>query len=122
MSDRSRLLRGFGILALIALAVTLLPGAGNGLDVFVDALQCVFLVAIAAGGWRLYYSQQFWLNSLGDRQRGVLYTAIAVAVFTLTANQRFDELGGGLLVQMIVLAGCGAAVYWVWVESRRYSY
>ncbi len=122
MSDRGRLLRGFAIVALIALAVTLLPGGGNGVDVFVDLLRALFLVALAAGGWRLYYSQQFWLNSLSDLQRGVLYGAIASAVFTLSARQRFDELGGGLLLQVIVLGACAAAVYWVWNESRKYSY
>lgn len=122
MTDRTRLWRGLAIVALIALAVTLLPGAGNGVDVFVDALRCLFLAAIAASGWRLYVTQQFWLSSLGDLQRAVLYGAIAVAVFTLAADRRFDELGGGLLMQMVVLGGCGAAVFWVWSESRRNAY
>lgn len=118
--DRANLLRGLGIVALIALAIVLLPGGGEGLDLFVDALTCLFLAAIATTGWRLYNSQQFWLNALSDTLRATLYGAIAVALFAIAADPRFETLRGGGLLQIVVLVGCGGAVYWVWRESRRY--
>jgi hypothetical protein len=111
---------GIGVLALVALAVTALPSGGNAVDVVFDALRAAFLVMIGFAGWRLYVSQQFWLSSLSDLHRGVLYGAIAAAVFVMAAGQRFAEVGAGQVGQLIVLAGCAGAVYWVWSESRRY--
>ncbi len=120
MSGRAGTWIGIAVLALIALAITVLPSGGNAVDVVFDALRAAFLVMIGFAGWRLYLSQQLWLSSLSDLHRGVLYGAIAASVFVLAADQRFAEIGAGLAGQLIVLGACAAAVYWVWSESRRY--
>jgi hypothetical protein len=120
MSDRGRLLVGLAVIALVALGVTLLPGGGAGIEFVLDVLSALFLVALAAMGWRLYRSQQFWLNALTDTQRGVLYGAVASAAFVIAANPRFSGIEGGRLVQYMLLGICAGAVYWVWDQSRRH--
>ncbi|MBJ7347484.1 MAG: hypothetical protein JHC87_02805 [Thermoleophilaceae bacterium] len=123
MSDSRRTLLGLGVLALIALALTVLPRGGNALDVAFAALQCVFLAGLAASVWRLYNANQFWLNALSDLHRGVLYGAGAIAVLASAGRGRFEQVGGsGTLLFFTVLGLCAGAAYWVWRESNRYAY
>ncbi|MFY9469293.1 MAG: hypothetical protein WAP37_04170 [Solirubrobacterales bacterium] len=122
-ADRRRLYAGIGLIALFALAITVLPGGGEAVEVISAALQAAFLAAMAFAAWRLYRSRATWLSSLPDRHRGVLYAAIATAVWTVVAIGRFRELGGAWALPWIaVMAASGFAVFWVWRESRRYSF
>lgn len=113
--------RNLGVVALLALGITLLPRGGEVIDVAGTTVQAVFLAALAAAGWRFYRSRKLWLDALGDRDRALLYGAVGAGIFTVAAKGRFDSFGGGNLLWLGVLALCGFGVYWVWRESRRYS-
>ena len=121
MSVNAGFWRNIAILAGIALVIAIAPRGGELITVASATLSAAFLIAIAASLWRLYRSQSFWLQTLPDRNRAVLYAALSIATLDLVAKARFDAIAGGLVVWIAVLAGCGFAVYWVWQESRRYT-
>ncbi|HEV7918911.1 MAG TPA: hypothetical protein VGO97_04970 [Solirubrobacterales bacterium] len=122
MSDSRRTAIGFLAIAAIALAVVLAPAGGNALDVAFATVQTIFLAAIAFGLHRLYRSQSFWLSSLSDRDRGILYASASIAMLTIVAKARFDQVGGGGFIWLMTLAACAGAAFYVWRESRRYSF
>jgi hypothetical protein len=112
----------FGVVALIALAVVVLPGGGSAVNVIVTALTIAFFVAIAMLGYRLYRENSFTLNALPDRDRLVLYVSIAVAFLAFTATRRLFDAGGlGVLAWLAMLALASYGVFWVLLRSRRYE-
>lgn len=112
----------FGIVALIALALFLLPGGGNALDVMLTALSIAFFVAIALLAARLYRENRFTIESLSDRERQVLYGSIGLALITFTATrQMFDEGGFGVLAWLALLGLASYGVYWTWRSSQEYG-
>jgi hypothetical protein len=112
----------FGLVALVALAVFLIPGGGSGLDVMLTVLTIAFFVAIAVLGYRLYRQYRFELDSLNDRQRLVLYCSVGLAFLTFTATNRLFDVGGvGVLAWLGLLAIASYGVFWVWTQYRQYG-
>ena len=112
----------FGIVALIALALFLLPGGGNALDVMLTALSIAFFAAIALLAARLYREHRFTIESLSDRERQVLYGSIGLALITFTATrQMFDEGGFGVLAWLALLGLASYGVYWTWRSQQEYG-
>jgi hypothetical protein len=112
----------FGVVALIALLLVVLPGGGSALDVALTLLTIAFFAAIAMLGYRLYREHGFELDSLEPRQRLVLYGSIGLALLTVTATNRlFDEGGLGVLVWLALLGLCSYGVFWVYTQYRRYG-
>jgi hypothetical protein len=124
MEDRRRnTYIGLAVIALVALAIVALPSGGDFTRFVSDALQAAFLAAIAVSVARLYRSQSMWLSALSDRDRGILYGAGAIATLTIVADERWREIGnGGRVAQWCIVGACAFAAYWVWRESKRYSY
>ena len=117
-----RQVRNWGIVALIALAIVVLPAGGPVLNVVLSLLSIAFFAAIALFGYRMYHEQRFVLDSLSDRQRFVLYASVGVALLNFTATSRLFNAGGlGVLVWLLVLGLCSYGVMWVYVSYRRYS-
>jgi O-antigen/teichoic acid export membrane protein len=116
------LLGKFGIVALIALVLFLIPGGGSAIDVLLTALSITFFVVIALFAARLYREHSFTLESLSDRQRQVLYGSIGLALLTFAATRRmFDEGGLGVLAWLALLGICSYGVYWTWRTSQEYG-
>ena len=114
--------RNFGIIALVALAITALPGGGPTLDVVLTLITVGFFAAIALLGYRLYREHHFTLDSLEPRQRLVLYAAIGLAFLTFAATQRlFDAGGPGVLGWLALLGLASYGVFWVFQQSRSYE-
>jgi hypothetical protein len=114
--------RNWAIIALIALAIVVIPGGGPALNVVWALLSIAFFAAIALFGYRLYRENQFTLDSLSDRQRFVLYASLGVAMLNLTATTRLFNAGGvGILVWLVLLGLCSYGVMWVYVSYRSYS-
>ena len=110
------------IVALVALALFVLPGGGSTLDVALTLLTIAFFAAIALLGYRLYRQYRFELESLPARQRLVLYSSAGLAFLTFTATNRlFDEGGLGILAWLALLGLCSYGVFWVWTQYRRYE-
>ena len=112
----------FGVVALIALLLVVLPGGGSALDVALTLLTIAFFTAIAMLGFRLYREHHFELDSLEPRQRLVLYASVGLALLTVTATNRlFDEGGIGVLAWLALLGLCSYGVFWVYTQYRRYG-
>ena len=85
----------FGVVMLMALALTVLPGGGNALDVVLTLLTITFFAAIAFLVYRLYRQYRFDLDALAPNLRLALYGSLALAVLTFTATNRLFDAGGG---------------------------
>ncbi|HEX8052563.1 MAG TPA: hypothetical protein VF517_06180 [Thermoleophilaceae bacterium] len=112
----------FGIVALIALVLFLLPGGGNALDVVLAVLSIAFFTLIALLAARLYREHRFTIESLSLTERGVAYASIGAAFVDFTATRRLFNLGGGgVLIWLAILGLCSYGIYWVWRHSTQYG-
>ena len=112
----------FAVVALVALALTVLPGGGNALDVVLTALTIVFFAAIALLVARLYRQYRLDIDSLDPNIRLALYGSLAIAVLTFTGTDRlFDAGGGGVLAWFALLAVASYGLFWAWTRYRRYE-
>jgi hypothetical protein len=113
--------RNVGIILLIAVAVYALPGGGSSADLIAALLSAAITVSFTLIGIRLYRENRMTIFGLGDRWRGVLYGALAVAIFAMAALSRLFNAGG--LGPLVWFALIGAAVYGlvlVWRAWRTY--
>ena len=112
----------FGIVALIALVLFLIPGGGSLLDVLLTALSIAFFTAIALLAARLYREHSFTIESLSDRQRQALYGSIGLALLTFAATRRMFEEGGlGVIAWLALLGIASYGLYWTWKTSQEYG-
>ena len=117
-----RMARNWAIIALIALAIVVLPGGGPALNIVMTLLSIAFFAGIALFGYRMWHEQRFTLDSLSDRQRFVLYASGGVALLNFTATSRLFEAGGlGVLVWLMLLGICSYGVMWVFISYRSYE-
>jgi hypothetical protein len=110
----------FAIIAVIALAVAVLPGGGNAAAGVGAAISVAFLVAIGFMVWRLYREKRMTLWSMSTQHRAMLYGGLGVIVLTLSATSRLWQTGLGLIVWLALLGGGAFTIFTAWVESRRY--
>ena len=114
--------RNIAIIAVLALAVTVLPGGGPALDVLLTVITIAFFAAIALMGYRMYREHRFSLDALEQRQRLILYLSVGLAFLTFAASQRLFDAGGlGALVWIALLCVASYGVFWVFTQSRRYE-
>jgi hypothetical protein len=113
--------RNFAIIALIALAIVALPAGGPTLNVVLTILSVAFFVAIAMTAYRLYKENTFTVDSLSDRQRGVLYGSIGLALLTFTATPRLFDSGVGVMLWLVLLGAASYGVMWTYMSYRSYD-
>jgi hypothetical protein len=112
----------FGVIALVALVLVVLPGGGNALDVVLTALTIAFFAAIALLVARMYRQYRLDIESLDSSIRLALYGSLAIAVLTFTGTGRlFDAGGGGVLIWFALLALASYGLFWAWTRYRRYE-
>jgi drug/metabolite transporter (DMT)-like permease len=112
----------FGVIALIALALVVLPGGGSALDVVLTLLTIAFFAAIAVLFYRLYRQYRIDLETLSDTLRLVLYGSVGLALLTFTATDRlFGSGGAGVVVWFALLALASYGLFFVWTRYRRYG-
>ena len=112
----------FAVVALVALALSVLPGGGNALDVVLTALTIVFFAAIALLVARLYRQYRLDIDTLDSNVRLALYGSLAIAVLTFTGTDRLFNAGGaGVLVWFGLLALASYGLFWAWTRYRRYE-
>ena len=111
-----------GVVALIALAFTVLPGGGNALNVVLALLSIMFLTAIALLGYRLYHQYRLDIDTLEPNVRLALYGSIGLAILTIVGTNRLFDVGGaGIIAWFALLALCSYGIYWVWLQYRSWS-
>ncbi len=112
--------RNVVIILAVAAAVYLIPGGGRGASVAGQAVWLIFLATLVWFAVIMYRQHRVSLYSLGDRRRGILYGAVAVATLTLTATSRLWNTGAGSVAWLVLLAGAAYAVIAVVWSARRY--
>ncbi|HEX6459315.1 MAG TPA: hypothetical protein VF032_10410 [Thermoleophilaceae bacterium] len=118
-----RALRNFAILALIALALVLLPGGGPTVSVILTVLGAAFLIALGFFLLQLYRENRWTLDSMETLYRVVLYASIGLAFLTFAGYQKLWQGGdaSGKVVWIALLALAGYGVFWSWAQARRMS-
>ena len=120
--DRNTHIRNFAIVLLLAVAVWRLPGGGTGAETIRNIFSVLFLGGMFFFGYRLYMEHRDTILGLEERQRALLYGALALAVFALIATTRLwrdlDLLGG--MIWMLMLGASGWAIYSVWRSYKTY--
>jgi tellurite resistance protein TehA-like permease len=112
--------RNVAIVVLIAAAVYYLPRGGQVAATVKAIVLVAFGALIALFASRLYREHRTTLYSLGDRLRGLLYGAIAVAVVTIAAKPRMWQTGAGEVVWFAILAAVVYLLFYIWRASRAY--
>lgn len=115
------LLWKLGLVALVALALTALPGGGGALDVVLTALTIAFLCAIALAVYRLFLRYRIDIEGMPDGMRAVLYGSIGLVFLTLCATERLFDTGAGAVAWIALLGLAALGLYRVWVRYRAYG-
>ena len=119
--DRGKHIRNVAILILLALAVWLVPGGDASALTISNILSLAFVGALLFLGYRLYMEHRETIFGLEDRQRGILYAALALIAITLVGTRRMWDAGGIGAVVWFLLMGAGVyAIYGVWRAYRTY--
>jgi hypothetical protein len=118
-----RAARNFGILAVIALALVVLPGGGPTLNVVLTLLGIAFLVALGFFLLQLYRDNHWTLDAMDTVYRVVMYGSIGLAFLTFAGYQKLWQGGGasGKVVWLGLLALASYGVFWSWSQARRLS-
>ncbi|HUB76106.1 MAG TPA: hypothetical protein VL977_03570 [Solirubrobacteraceae bacterium] len=111
--------RNFAILALIALAVVVIPGGAQATGLVDGILSIAIAALLAYFVGRLYRDRRIDLYGLGDLDRGILYASLAGLVVVGAAAQSFGTTLGALVLA-VLLAACGAGLVRVYQAWRSY--
>jgi len=119
--DTGKHLRNIAIIVGLALAVWLVPGGDKASVTISNLLTIVFVGGLLFFGYRLYMEHRETIFGLAERQRGILYAAIALGAITLVATRRlWDEGGLGALIWLGFLGLAVYALVTVWRAYREY--
>jgi TRAP-type C4-dicarboxylate transport system permease small subunit len=119
--DRRTHLRNIAIVVALALAVWLVPGGGTASVTISNLLSVVFIGGLLFLGYRLYMENRETILGLPERNRGVLYAAIALGAITLVATSRMWDAGGlGAMLWLAFIALAVWGLYSVWRAYREY--
>ena len=117
--DRNRHIRNILIIVALALAVWLLPGGDTGSNTIYNLLTVILMAGLLFFGYRLYMEHRATIFGLEDRQRGILYGAVALACFAIIATSKLWDEGG--LGAMLWFGLIGLAVYGMYSVWRTYQ-
>jgi hypothetical protein len=112
--------RNVAIIALLALAVTVVPGGGAAAETILVALSMAFLAAIAWFAYRIYRDQQMTLATLSDGRRALLFGAVGAIALLVVGFEEFTSWEGGILVWIALMAGAVGAIFLVWRDATTY--
>src|SRR5919202_4359384 len=92
--DRRTHLRNIAIIVLLALIVWLLPGGAEASATVSNILGLIFAGGLLFFGYRLYMEHRATIFGPSDRQRGILYGAVALGALALIATSKLWNEGG----------------------------
>jgi hypothetical protein len=124
VSGQLKTARNVAIVVAIAAAVYFIPGGGRAAGTFEAALWVAFAIGIGYLALRAYREHHVALFGLGDSHRGLLYGAVALAVFAWVVRKRMWyalQVRGGELVQVHRWDGVGELAWFVLVGLVVYS-
>jgi FtsH-binding integral membrane protein len=117
--DRNKHIRNVLIIVGLALAVWLLPGGDTASSTIANLLTVILMAGLLFFAFRLYMEHRATIFGLEDRQRGILYGAVALAAFAIIATSKLWDEGG--LGAMLWFGLIGLAVYGMYTVWRTYQ-
>ena len=119
--DRNKHLRNIAIILAIAVAVWKLPGGGTAAATISNVFSVIFLGGLCFFGYRVYMERRDTILGLVERQRVIMYGALALIVFALVASRALWDMGPlGALLWIAFIGGSAYALYGVWRAYRTY--
>jgi hypothetical protein len=119
--DRNKHLRNIAIILALAVAVWKIPGGGTASATISNIFSVLFVAGMFFFGFRMYMEHRETIFTLDERQRGLMYGAIALAGFALIATRRLWDQGGlGAMLWLLMLGASGWALYSVWRAYKTY--
>ena len=118
--DMNPMLRGFLIIALIALVIVLLQLQATLTALFLIA-RIAFFIAIAVFLYLLWRERRSDIDSWSRRGRTVFYAAALLMVADVGAYTVLGASGPDALAFVLVLGLCGFAMFRIWRDERRLS-
>ena len=119
-TEMNPLLRGLGIIALIAGVVVVLS-LEEVLATVGGLLRIAFFLAIAFFLFLVWREKRGDIEVWSDRSRKVFYGAILLAVVDLGVFFGLGASGPDALAFFLVLAACGYAAYRTWRNEHTYG-
>jgi hypothetical protein len=119
--DRGKNLRNIAIVVGLALAVWLVPGGDTASVTISNLLTIIFVGGLLFFGYKMYMEHRESIFGLEERNRGILYAAIALGAITLVATRRlWDEGGLGAMIWLVFMALAIWGLVSVWRAYREY--
>ena len=119
-ADLNPMLRGFLVIALIALVVVLLQLQLTLFALFVIA-RIAFMLAIAFFVFLLWRERREEISGWGTRARVVFYGAALLIVVDIGAYSLRGAFGLDAIAFVLVLAFSGLAMWRVWRDQHTYA-
>ncbi len=111
-------LRNAAIIALLALALTVLPAGGNLATALLTALSLAFLAAIGLLAVRAWRDAGLFRDSLTDRRRALLYGALGAIALMIAGTDELLATGPGTVLWAAILFASGWLIYTIWREAK----
>ena|SRR5689334_9967227 len=119
--DRNKHIRNAAIVLALAVAVWKIPGGGTASATIANIFSVIFLASLFFLGYRVYMERRETLFGLEERQRGLLYGALALATFAVVATDRLWHAGPlGPMLWLAMLGASAWALYSVWRAYKTY--
>jgi amino acid permease len=118
--DAVKHIRNIAILILLAVIVWLVPGGDRASVTLSNVLGLMLAAGFVFLGYRMYMEHRATILGLEDRQRGILYAALALIVIMIVGFSRLWQTGAGGLLWLFLVAIACWAVYSVWRSWRAY--
>jgi hypothetical protein len=109
------------IVLAIAAVVAFVPGGWPAALVIGTLFSILLLAGLLWFAGRMYLEHRIDLFGLGDRNRALLYGAIAVVALTLTGSDRLFSTGIGTIAWLALIGASVLAVFTVWRNWRAYD-
>src|SRR3954467_11739933 len=93
-SERFKHVRNVAIILALAVAVWKIPGGGTAAAAISNLFSVLFLAGLFFLGYRTYMERRMTILGLEERQRGLLYGALALLAFAIVATGRMWNAGG----------------------------
>jgi len=120
VQDMNPMLRGFLVIALIALVIVVLQLQATLTALFLLA-RIAFFIAIAVFLYFLWRDRRSEIETWSKRGRTVFYAAALLIVADVGAYTVFGASGRDALAFVLVLLFCGFAMFRVWRDERTLS-
>ena len=113
-------LRNFAIIALLALAVAVLPGGGNVADGILAAMTVIFVSLIGFAVYVSYRNNRLSFLALDETQRRMFIASAGAVALMIAGMDELFRTGLGALLWLAVVGFAGFTMVRVVLESRSY--